>query len=98
MVRRVEIDLNKLAKAQSAYTRVVRDLESSIKSLDKAINLLKNSGWKSSAATAYFKHYNNAWTGNMTKRVKMLKHIESCLQKAREEYLAIYDELKSLYL
>jgi WXG100 family type VII secretion target len=98
MARQIEIDLNKLTHAQTAYTRVATDLNSSIRGLDSALEMLKNSGWSSEASNAFFMHYDSSWKENMNKRVRMLEHVKSCLQKAQSEYTAIYNELNSVSL
>lgn len=92
----ITIDLGKLTNAISNYEIIISDFEQAVKETEEAIKTLKSSGWKSSASTQYFLTYENTWKKNMKKRIEVIKHLKKCLEKAKNEYQGIYDEMNQL--
>lgn len=92
----IKIDLGKLSSAISSYETIISDFEQAVKDTEDAIKSLKTSGWKSGASTQYFLTYENTWKKNMKKRIKIIKHLKKCLEKAKSEYQDIYDEMTKL--
>lgn len=93
---KIKIDLDVLNAAISQYDGIINDFEQSLKDTEKAINSLKSSGWKSGASTAYFLTYEDTWKKNMQKKLKIIKHLRSCLKKAKTEYTNVYEELQQI--
>lgn len=93
---KIKIDLGKLSTAISNYESIITDFEEAVKQTEEAIKALKSSGWKSGASTQYFLTYENTWKKNMNKRIKIVKHLKKCLEKAKTEYQSIYDEMTKL--
>lgn len=94
---KIEIDLDKLSSAIASYDDIIANFEQAIKESEKAINSLRNSGWKSGASTAYFLEYEDTWKQNMEKKLKIIKHLRDCLNKANAEYTGVYEEMQQLY-
>ncbi len=92
----IKIDLDKLSNAISSYSTIISDFEQAVKDTEDAIKSLKTSGWKSGASTQYFLTYENTWKKNMNKRIKIIKHLKQCLEKAKKEYQDVYDEMTKL--
>lgn len=92
----IVIDLSQLQRTINQYDNIISEFEKSVKETENAINFLKRSGWKSAASTAYFKHYEDTWKNNMKKKIKILKHVKKCLEKAQTEYTKVYNEALKL--
>lgn len=93
---KITIDLDKLSSAIAEYDDIITNFEQAVRDSERAINSLKNSGWKSGASTAYFLTYEDTWKKNMQKRIKIIKHLRDCLKKAYTEYTDIYEEMQQL--
>lgn len=92
----IEIDIDKLSNAISQYDSIITEFENAVKNTERAMNSLKSSGWKSGASTQYFLTYEDTWKKNMQKRIKIIKHLRSCLSKAQKEYTEIYNAADTL--
>jgi WXG100 family type VII secretion target len=92
----IYVDLDQLAKAKNAYSQAAVNLNDAKNKADKAIQTLKSSKWKSDAANEFFKLYDGTWSSNIAKHIRIIDHLEMCLEKAKAEYEAIYIELCTL--
>lgn len=96
MARKINVDLEELEKAVVAYETIIDLFEDSIKDTEKAIQSLKNSGWKSGASAAYFMTYNDKWKKNMQQRLNIIKHLKNCLVTAEINYSNLYEAMREL--
>ena len=92
----IKVDLGKLTSAINNYELIISDFENAVSQTEEAIESLKTSGWQSSASTQYFLTYENTWKKNMKTRIEIIKHLKKCLEKAKNEYQSIYDEMNQL--
>lgn len=93
---RISIDLDKLNKAIQEYANIINDFKTAIKQTEQAIDILKNTDWKSGASTAYFMQYEDTWKKNMETRIKILEHLLKCMIFAKLEYESIYEWQEAL--
>lgn len=92
MANQLKIDFEALDNAITNYESAVQDFRCLISSLDKTIDTLRNSGWKSSAATKFFETYDGNWRVNMEKHILVIEHLKVCLEHARTNYEKLADE------
>lgn len=81
-----KIDTDILQNTISAYQTAIDDIEGAIKDAEQAINVLKGSGWKTTASQAFFDNFDSNWKTGINNRVKVVKHLKDCLEKAKSDY------------
>lgn len=94
MANILTIDLDALNSAISKYDDMIEGFKQSLCEANKGIEQLRSSDWISGASTAYFMMYEDTWKQNMAKRLLIIMHLRDCLNLAKREYEAIYDELQ----
>ena len=96
MANKLTIDFDALDYAIKQYEEASKNFGDMISALDKTVDELKNSEWKSSAATAFFASYDDNWRVNMEKHILIINHLRECLEKARSDYHELADEASEL--
>lgn len=96
MANKLTIDFDALDSTIKSYEEASKSFEDMILKLDKTIDELKNSEWKSSAATAFFESYDGNWRVNMEKHILIINHLRECLEKARSDYRELEEEATEL--
>lgn len=92
----LKLDLDQLNDTIRVYNTSITDLKASFSEMEKAVNTLKNSGWKSPAATAFFQLFDTSWKKNMERQLKIMGHLKSCLDGAKTDYQAVYEKVHTL--
>jgi WXG100 family type VII secretion target len=90
------VNTDTLQETIDTYQTVISDIEQAIKDAQEAIDVLKNSGWKSNASKAFFENFDSSWKTNVNNRVKVIKHLKSCLQDAKTDYEELCSEASRL--
>ena len=92
----LRIDLTQLQTTIQTYQTSITELRTASQNLDAAINILRNSDWKSGASTQYFAKYDDSWKQNMDRQLKILEHLKDCLDEAKTEYQGLYNQVHTL--
>ncbi len=90
------VDTDVLQSTINTYATVIDDIEKAISDAQKAIDVLRTSGWKTNASRAFFDNYDNSWKTNVNNRVKVIKHLKECLEDAKSDYEALCSEASRL--
>ena len=84
-----KVDTDILLDTINTYTRVTDDIENAIKEAEQAIEVLKTSGWKTNASKVFFENFDSGWKSSINNRLKVIKHLKSCLEQANTEYISL---------
>ncbi len=95
MSTEVKVNLSLMDQAISTYSVQIELLEAAYSEAVKAIEILRNSAWKSSGADAFFQNYDETWAKDFRDHIDYLKHLYDCLKLAREGFYEEYN--KKLY-
>lgn len=93
---RLKVDTDVMQSTITTYTSAIEDIENAIKDAQNAIDVLRNSGWKTNASKAFFRNFDHSWKNNVNNRVKVMKHLNECLQQAKADYETLYQEASQL--
>lgn len=85
-----KVDTDTLQDTINTYRTVIDDIEKAIKDAEQAIGVLKGSGWKTNASQAFFDNFDSSWKTGINNRVKVVKHLKSCLEDAKKDYDNLY--------
>lgn len=96
MAKKLMIDLEMLNSTINNYEQASQEFTEMIRSLDRVVDTLRNSEWKSTAATAFFATYDDNWRVNMEKHILIIDHLRECLEGARTDYKKLADEAADL--
>lgn len=86
MAKELVVNFEDINRTIKEYEKSIDDFNDMISSLDRAVDTLKNSEWKSDSATEFFKSYDNGWRENMKKHILIIEHLRKCLEYARNDY------------
>lgn len=90
------VDTDVLQSTINTYATVIDDIEKAISDAQKAIDVLRTSGWKTNASRAFFDNYDKSWKTNVNNRVKVIKHLKECLEDAKSDYETLCSEASRL--
>lgn len=90
------VNTDTLQETIYAYQRAISDIEQATKDAQQAIDILKTSGWKTNASRAFFDNFDGSWKTNINNRIKVVKHLKSCLEDAKVDYEGLYSEASQL--
>ncbi len=93
---RFRVNTDTLQDTINAYQTAISNIEKAIKDAEQAIDTLKTSGWKTNASKAFFENFDSIWKTNINNRVKVIKHLKSCLQDAKTDYEGLCSEASLL--
>ena len=91
-----KIDTDILQTTISTYARIIDDIQNAIKDAERAIDVLKTSGWKTNASKAFFDNFDSSWKKSINDRVKVIKHLKECLENAKRDYDGLCSEASRL--
>ena len=86
MASKLKVDFEVLENTIRQYDAAAEDFSSLLTSLEKSIDLLRNSGWNSEASKAYFKSFDDTWKKNMQDHIKSIAFMRDCLKSAESDY------------
>lgn len=93
---KLKIDLEQLEKTIRDYEISITEFELMKKKLEAAIAELCKSGWDSDASSQYFATFENTWQNNMEIHIKILGHLNKCLNEAYNDYYSLYTQVADL--
>lgn len=96
MANKLKINMDQLESTIKTYEKSHQQFEQLVKDLNKSVDNLKNTGWKSSASTAFFNTFDDTWKKNIEKHILIIGHLQDCLENAQREYEEIYNRIPSL--
>ncbi len=91
MAKEVKVNLDLLDNAKKVYDESIETLESTVKTLSKAIDELRTKAWKTNGADAFFENYDDSWKKDLDKHISYLKHLRDCLATAKTAFHERYD-------
>ena len=97
MATEVKVDLDALETAWRTYNSEITNLRNAVDTLDKTIEKLRSSAWKTNGADEFFKNYDSTWKKHFNDHISYLEHLRDCLSKAKTEFGAAYQKNKTLY-
>lgn len=86
MASKLKVDLDAIEHTISQYDSAANEFNNILTSLDKSVELLKNSGWDSEASKAYFSSFDETWKKNMLAHIKSISFMRNCLKEAGSDY------------
>lgn len=97
MATEVKINLDMLENVWNTYDMEISSLRETVRELNKIIEKLRSSAWKTNGADEFFKNYDTTWKRNFEEHISYLEHLRDCLSKARGEFNSVYQKNKTLY-
>lgn len=97
MAVEVKVNLEMLDNVWRTYEKEITDLKGIIDRIDKTIEALRASAWKTNGADEFFKTYDTTWRQYFDEHISYLEHLRDCLAKAKGEFGEAYKRNKSLY-
>ena len=90
------VNTDTLQETIYAYQTAISDIEQAVKDAQQAIDTLKTSGWTTNASREFFNNFDNSWKTNINNRIKVVKHLKSCLEDAKADYEELYSAASQL--
>lgn len=90
-VKEVKVNLDMLDDVRRIYNENIQRLEEANKRLSTAIEVLRNSDWKTEGARAFLEVYDGESKPEMEAHISYLKHLRDCLDKASNTFHACYE-------
>lgn len=90
-VKEVKVNLDMLDDVRRIYNENIQRLEEANKRLSTAIEVLRNSDWKTEGARAFLEVYAGESKPEMEAHISHLKHLRDCLDKASNTFHACYE-------
>jgi WXG100 family type VII secretion target len=91
------LDKDALDTAKSNYSTYAQDMSTLKTTLEKAVDDIR-SGWKTDAGDEFFKKFDDEWKKNLDDYIKVINHMSSNMQIAKNKYQTIFDEADELKL
>ncbi len=79
-------DTEVLRKCGDRYARIATDLRNMARNLNNCLEQLKNSGWTTSAGTAFHEMVQTNWEENIKKYADLLDQLKNILDQASRDY------------
>lgn len=92
----LKYDTETMRDTATKYREIATTMQDLQKTLKKEIEDLKNNYWKSAAGTAFQEMYEEGWSTNVDKYVKILEEMARQLDKAANDYDDITVKLNAI--
>lgn len=92
------VDKEELNKAQVAYHNYSLRMESLRATLEAQVDELRNTAWKTQAAEAFFKKFDDQWLKNMDQYSDVIEHMSDNMKIANEKYQLVFEKAEELDL
>lgn len=89
------INKDDLETARKEYAQYAERMETLRSDLEKAVSEIRGA-WQSDGGEEFFKKYDDEWLKNFNDYIAVIKHMANNVQVAKNEYQAIFDEVKAL--
>mgnify|MGYP000503559699 CR=1 FL=1 len=91
MAREVKVNLDMLDDVRHIYSENILRLEEANNRLNTAIEVLRNSKWKTDGARAFLEVYDGENKPKLAAHISHLKHLNDCLDKASKIFHTCYE-------
>lgn len=98
MANKLRVNPDELRDGANKYGELDTKLANTISKIDEAINILKDSDWKSGTSSAYFSKYDTQWKKSLENCQKMLHFMKEELSNAANEFDNLSGEVKTQIL
>ncbi len=92
MATEVKVDLEQLGSVWQTYNNEISHLREAIDSLNKTMDVLRASAWKTNGSDEFFRNYDATWKKRFEEHLSYLEHLRDCLNKANTEFSYAYQK------
>lgn len=97
MARKLSVNFDAMENTIRQYEESADDFKNMLSTLNKSVNVLRDSGWKSGASEAYFSSYDETWKKNMEDHLKIIEFMRDCLRDAVNDYKSLENDINEVY-
>lgn len=92
----LEFDTEAFHVAAAQYHELSNNIIELKNKLAEELRILTTEKWKSDAANAYMKKYENTWAENVQEYVNLINHLEEILKYAELEYSQLAERIEDI--